>query len=290
MIPPSDRIRLGDVEIVRLLDGTFRVDGGAMFGVVPRTLWARMAAPDAENRITLALNCYLVRTPEAVVLLDTGVGPDVDRRRADFYAFERRPGLLPLLAEIGLGPGDIDVVVNSHLHFDHCGGDTMRKADGSWTPAFPTARYIVQRGEWEQALHPVERDKPSYWPLRLKALAGSGRLALIDGDQPVAAGVDAVLVAGHTAHHQGVKVSAGGSTFFFLADAVPTAAHVGLDSIMSYDLYPVDTFNTKKALLARAEAEGWILGFSHELATPFGRLRRVGRRLGVVPAAGPENN
>jgi glyoxylase-like metal-dependent hydrolase (beta-lactamase superfamily II) len=285
MTPPPDRIMIGDIEIVRLLDGTFRVDGGAMFGVVPRTLWAAKAAPDRENRITLALNCYLVRTPGANVLLDTGVGPDVGRRYVDFYSFDRRPGLLAALAELGLGPESIDVVVNSHLHFDHCGGNTARQADGTWAAAFPRARYVVQRGEWGQALHPVERDRPSYMPARLRPLADTGRLVLLDGAGPIAPGLEAVLVGGHTAHHQGVKVASGGRTFFYAADAVPTAAHVDLDYIMSFDLYPADTFEAKKALLARAEAEDWILGFSHDLGIPFGSLRRAGKRLDVVPAA-----
>jgi glyoxylase-like metal-dependent hydrolase (beta-lactamase superfamily II) len=290
MIAPSERIRIGAIEIIRLLDGTIRVDGGAMFGVVPRTLWAAKAHPDRENRIKLALNCYLVRTPDATVLLDTGVGAGIGRRYADFYSYEPCPGLLPALAELGLGPDAIDVVVNSHLHFDHCGGNTVQTAGGTWVPSFSRARYVVQRGEWEQALTPVERDRPSYKPARLKPLAENGQLTLVEGDVAVADGVEAVVVAGHTAHHQGVKVTAGGQTFFYLADAVPTAAHVGLDYIMSYDLYPVDTFNAKKALLARAEAEDWVLGFSHDLAMPFARLRRAGKRLDVVPAAGLENN
>lgn len=290
MIAASDRIRFGDVEIVRLLDGTFRVDGGAMFGVVPRTLWARRAAPDAENRITLALNCYLVRTPAATVLLDTGIGPDVSRRHADFYSVERGPGLFGRLADLGLAPADIDVVVNSHLHFDHCGGNTVRTLEGEWIPAFPKARYVVQKGEWEQALHPVERDRPSYIPARLKPLAGSDRLVLLEGDGPVAPGVEAVLVAGHTARHMGVKVTSAGKTFFYLADAVPTAAHIDLPYIMSYDLYPVATFDNKKALLERAVAEGWILGFSHELRDPFGSLCRSGRTVVFVPSSEPEND
>jgi glyoxylase-like metal-dependent hydrolase (beta-lactamase superfamily II) len=289
MTPPSDRIMIGDIEVVRLLDGTFRVDGGAMFGVVPRALWAAKAAPDAGNRIALALNCYLIRTPEATVLADTGVGPDVARRHVDFYSFERRPGLLPALAEIGVRPSDIDIVVNSHLHFDHCGGNTVRAADGTWAPAFPRARYAVQRGEWDQALHPVDRDKPSYLPARLRGLADGDRLRLLDGDGPLAPGVEAVLVGGHTAFHQGVKAVSGGRTFFYLADAVPTTAHIGLDSIMSYDLYPVDTYANKKALLERAAEEGWVLGFSHDLRTPFATLRRSGKRLEAVPAAGAEN-
>ena len=290
MIPESDRIVIGDFEIIRLRDGTFQVDGGAMFGVVPRTLWASKAAPDRENRVTLALNCYLVRTPEATLLLDTGVGPDVGRRHVDFYSFDRRPGLFESLAELGLGPEDIDIVVNSHLHFDHCGGNTLKQADGTWAPAFPRARYVVQRGEWERALKPVERDRPGYMPARIESLAESGLLVLMDGDGPIAPGVDAVLVAGHTAFHQGVRVTSAGRTFFYAADAVPTAAHVDLDTIMSFDLYPVETFDAKKALLARAEAEGWVLGFSHDLQIPFGRLKRRGKRLDVVPAEAAEND
>lgn len=289
MIAPSDRITIGDVEIVRLLDGTFRLDGGAMFGVVPRTLWSKRATPDAENRITLGLNCYLVRTPEATLVLDTGIGPDVDRRHAEFYSVEREPGLIGALAEMGLGPADVDLVVNSHLHFDHCGGNTIRTADGTWAPGFPNARYVVQRGEWEQALHPVDRDKPSYAPARLKALADGDRLSLVEGDAPLAKGVEAVVVAGHTAHHQGVRVTSGGRTFFYLADAVPTAAHIDLPYIMSYDLYPVDTYNAKKALLPRAEAEGWIVAFAHDLRYPFGTLRRAGEKIEFVPMGGPEN-
>jgi glyoxylase-like metal-dependent hydrolase (beta-lactamase superfamily II) len=286
MKPTCDRLEIGDIEVVRLLDGTFRVDGGAMFGVVPRTLWAHRAVPDAENRITLALNCFLIRTPGTTLLVDTGVGPDVDRRHADFYSIERRPGLFGRLAGMGIEPSEIGIVFNSHLHFDHCGGNTVRTDDGRWAPAFPKARYVVQRGEWEQALHPVERDKPSYIPARLKPLAGPGILSLADGDVPVAPGVEAVLIPGHTAFHQGLKVSSGGKTFFYLGDAVPTAAHIDLPYIMSYDLYPVDTFNNKKAILSRAADEGWILAFSHDLSHPFGTLRRSGRRIDFVPAAG----
>jgi glyoxylase-like metal-dependent hydrolase (beta-lactamase superfamily II) len=283
-----ERLRFGGTEIVRLLDGTIRVDGGAMFGVVPRSLWAARAKPDRENRVTLALNCYLVRTPAATLLLDTGVGPDIARRYADFYSYERGPGLVADLAALGLAPEKIDIVVNSHLHFDHCGGNTVKAADGTWAPAFPRARYVVQRGEWAQALDPVERDRPSYRPERLRILAEAGRLDLVDGPAVIAEGVEVLPVAGHTAHHQGVKITSGGRTFFYLADTVPTAVHIDLDSIMSYDLYPVETFAAKKDLLARAEAGGWVLGFSHEQALPFATLSRSGKRLEAVAPAGLE--
>lgn len=290
MIPPADRRSFGEIEVIRLLDGTFKVDGGAMFGVVPRALWASKAAPDRENRITLALNCYLVRTSGLNVLLDTGVGPAAGRRIVDFYSIDRRPGLLGALADLDLGAGDIDLVVNSHLHFDHCGGNTARRADGAWAPTFPRARYVVRRGEWDQALDPVERDRPSYRPAALKPLAGIGRLDLLEGDGTVAPGIEAVLVAGHTAFHQGVKVSSGGRTFFYAGDAVPTSAHVDLDSIMSFDLYPAATFEAKRSLLDRAEAEGWVLGFSHDLRVPFGALARRGRRIDARPVGASKND
>jgi len=282
-----ERITVGEFEVLRLLDGTFLVDGGAMFGVVPRTLWERRAAPDRENRIALALSCYLVRGPGMTVLVETGVGPDVDRRYADFYGIRREPGLFRLLEEVGIRPADVDVVVNSHLHFDHCGGNTIRAGKKGWAPAFPRARYVVQRGEWERALRPVERDKPSYLPVRLRALETSGALNLLEGDGAVCPGVEAVLLPGHTAFHQGVKVSSGGRTFFYFGDTVPTAAHIDLPYIMSYDLFPVETLENKKRLYARALAEGWTVGFSHDLGHAFGALRGSVRRPEFVPAAPP---
>jgi glyoxylase-like metal-dependent hydrolase (beta-lactamase superfamily II) len=280
---PIERTSIGDFEIIRVADGTFLVDGGAMFGVVPRTLWEKRACPDGENRIPLALNCYLIKGPGTTILVETGVGPDIERRHADLYAFKREPGLCLLLEELGVRPEDVDIVFNSHLHFDHCGGNTLRKTDAEWAPAFPRARYVVQRGEWEQALHPVERDRPSYIPGRLGALERSGALTLLDGDAALCAGVEAVLIPGHTAFHQGLKISSGGRTFFYFGDTVPTAAHIDLPYIMSYDLFPVETYNNKKKLYQRALAEGWTIGFSHDVRHAFGSLRLSGRRFEFVP-------
>jgi glyoxylase-like metal-dependent hydrolase (beta-lactamase superfamily II) len=269
-----NRLELGDFEILRLLDGTFLVDGGAMFGVVPKTLWEKRAAPDRENRIALALNCYLIRGRGATILVETGVGPDANRRYLDFYSVRREPGLLPVLAEAGISPADVDIVFNSHLHFDHCGGNTARAGEKEWRPTFPEASYVVQRGEWEQALHPVEKDKPSYVPDRLRPLEEAGRLRLVDGDAPVADGVEAVLVPGHTACHQGLKVTSDARTFFYFGDAVPTSAHVDLPYIMSYDLYPVETYDHKKALYQEAVAANWLVAFSHDLRHAFGAVRQ----------------
>jgi glyoxylase-like metal-dependent hydrolase (beta-lactamase superfamily II) len=282
----SERLNIGDFEITRLMDGTFLVDGGAMFGVVPKTLWEQRLAPDRENRIMLALNCYLVRGRGATILVETGVGPDVGRRYADFYSVRREPGLSRVLEEAGVSPSEVDVVFNSHLHFDHCGGDTVRAGESGWKAAFPRARYVVQRGEWEQALHPVEKDRPSYLPDRLMTLEENRRLDLIEGHAPVRDGVEAVLIPGHTAFHQGLKVTSGGRTFFYFGDAVPTSAHVDLPYIMSYDLYPVETFNNKKKLYEQAVAENWVVAFSHDLGRAFGTIRQSGRKHEFEPLSG----
>ena len=256
--------------------GRIRVDGGAMFGVVPRPRWSRLCPPDAENRVPLALNCYLVRTPDALVLVDTGAGTLLDARYLNYYRFEGDPGLAKPLAWLGVQPGDIDLVFNSHLHFDHCGGNVLRDDSGTVVPAFPNARYIVRKGEWESAMRPVARDRTSYFPARLRPLEEAGRLTLLEGDGEIAPGVEAVLVPGHTAFHQCLKASGGGEAFFFAGDLVPTAAHIGLDAIMSYDLFPAETLDNKKRTYARAIREGWVLGFGHDPDRFFGMVRKRG--------------
>jgi glyoxylase-like metal-dependent hydrolase (beta-lactamase superfamily II) len=283
MIPSGENVKIGEFEIIRLVDGTFLVDGGAMFGVVPRTLWEKRVAPDRENRIALALSCYLIKGPGSTVLVETGVGSDVERRYVDFYSFRREAGLFGLLQKIGIRTQDVDVVVNSHLHFDHCGGNTVRAGEKEWQAAFPRARYAVQRGEWEQALHPVERDRPSYIPARLKSLEKSGVLDLLEGDAVIRDGVEAVLIPGHTAFHQGLKVTSRGRTFFYFGDTVPTSAHIDLPYIMSYDLFPVETFNNKKKLYEQAVAEDWVVAFSHDVRQAFGTMRKAGRRYEFIP-------
>ncbi len=272
----SETRTFGRIKVTGFSAGEIRVDGGAMFGVVPRTVWARLSPPDAENRVPLALNCYLVRTPDVLILADTGIGTLLGRRVRDHYGFRGDPGLEAPLAALGCRTSDIDVVFNSHLHFDHCGGNVMKDPSGAVVPAFPEARYIVRKGEWANALDPVARDKPSYFPGRLRPLEDSGRLSLIEADGPVAEGVEAVLVPGHTAFHQCLKVTDGGATFFFAADLVPTSAHLGLDAIMSYDLFPAETLDNKRKIFARASAGDWVLGFGHDPLQFFGRIERTG--------------
>lgn len=270
----TEKLRLGDFAIYGLRDGYFHLDGGAMFGVVPKTLWEKKCQPDSKNRIKLALNSILVRTPEAIVLVETGIGSKVDQKFADIYCIEVRPGLLSALERAGFRAEDVDFVINTHLHFDHCGGNTYRNERGEVVPTFPRARYIVQRGEWESALHPNEREKTSYLAENFLPLEKYGLLDLIDGSKEVTPGVEAMVLPGHTARHQGVKVHSRGQTLFFLGDLVPTSAHIGLSYIMSYDLFPLDTLETRQKLYEQAIVEKWILAFVHDPVHYFGRVRK----------------
>jgi glyoxylase-like metal-dependent hydrolase (beta-lactamase superfamily II) len=268
----------GRIEVTGFAAGEIRVDGGAMFGVVPRSVWAAQSPPDAENRVRLALNCFLVRTPKALILADTGIGSFLGRRYLEHYGFSGDSGLEAPLAALGCRPEDIDVVFNTHLHFDHCGGDVAKSPSGAVVPAFPGARYAVRKGEWESAFHPIARDKASYFPERLKPLEASGRLDLLEADGEIAEGVEAVLVPGHTAFHQCLKVTDGGATFFFAGDLVPTSAHVGLEAIMSFDLFPAETLDNKRTIFARALAGDWVLGYAHDPLRFVGKLACAGRR------------
>jgi glyoxylase-like metal-dependent hydrolase (beta-lactamase superfamily II) len=264
-------MKIGDFEVRMLSDGYQRLDGGAMFGVVPKVLWEKRFPADERNRILLALNCLLIRTPTHTVLVDTGIGGKEDEKFRDIYGVERGGGLEASFARAGLKFEDVDFVINSHLHFDHAGGNTKRE-NGRVIPAFPRAVYVSQREEWQGALEAHERNKASYLPDNYMPLHEAGRMRLLDGEAEVVSGISVVPTPGHSRMHQGVKASSGGQTVFFLADIVPTTAHVPLPWIMSYDLYPEQTLATRKEIYARALGEDWIVAFDHDPKVPFGRL------------------
>lgn len=273
-----DRISLGQFEIYGLRDGFFFLDGGAMFGVVPKTLWEKKFPADEKNRIKLALNSILIKTAKELILVETGIGGDLDPKFYDYYSVERKPGLMLSLEKLGYKAEDIDLVVNTHLHFDHCGGNTSKNEKGEDAPTFPKARYIIQKGEWEDALHPSERDKASYLEQNFLPLEKYGLLQLVDGNKKISEGVEVIVVPGHTAHHQCLKVSNGGKVFFFLGDLVPTSAHVGLSYIMSYDLSPQQTLENKREYFEQAIEEDWILGFNHDPEHFFGKVKKVNNK------------
>jgi glyoxylase-like metal-dependent hydrolase (beta-lactamase superfamily II) len=273
-----DRISLGQFEIYGLRDGFFFLDGGAMFGVVPKTLWEKKFPADEKNRIKLALNSILIKTAKELILVETGIGGDLDPKFYDYYSVERKPGLVLSFEKLGYKAEDIDLVVNTHLHFDHCGGNTSKNEKGEDVPTFPKARYIIQKGEWEDALHPSERDKASYLEQNFLPLEKYGLLQLVDGNKEISEGVEVIVVPGHTSRHQCLKVSTGGKVFFFLGDLVPTSAHVGLSYIMSYDLSPQQTLENKREYFEQAIEEDWILGFNHDPEHFFGKVKKVNNK------------
>jgi glyoxylase-like metal-dependent hydrolase (beta-lactamase superfamily II) len=270
-------LALGDIHVDVLSDGTFALDGGAMFGVVPRVLWEKTDPPDEKNRITLGLNVALVQTAGRRVLVDAGMGDKWSEKEVRMYRIDRSRSLLGGLREHGLRPEDVDVVVNTHLHCDHAGGNTVWR-DGRAVPAFPNARYVVQRGEWEDAQSAHERNRASYIEANYRPLEESGQLDLVEGEAEVAPGVRVVPVGGHTTHHQMVVVQGGGQALVVPTDLLPTASHLPLAFVMGYDLFPVATLEAKRRLLRRVVDEGWWVVFYHDARTPLARVGEDGGR------------
>jgi glyoxylase-like metal-dependent hydrolase (beta-lactamase superfamily II) len=278
-----DRLQLGKFKVWGLRDGDFYLDGGAMFGVVPKTLWEKKCPADAANRIRLSLNSILIKTPRALILVETGIGTKTDQKFSSIYCIQTKPGLVTSLSREGFRPEDVDFVINTHLHFDHCGGNTVRNDQGAVVPAYPRARYIIQKGEWEAAVNPNEREKSSYLAENFLPLRDYGLLELVDGDTTIAEGIEVVLAPGHTARHQSVKVQSQGKTLFYCGDMVPTASHIGLSYIMSYDLYPLDTLESRKKFYEQAIREDWILAFVHDPEHYFGKVKKTGKKYEFEP-------
>ena len=272
-------MRLGKFSIHSCMDGLFRLDGGAMFGIVPRVLWGRTDPPDDKNRILLALRSLLIKTGEANILVDTGIGDKGDQKFRDIYMIDRNPPLKGALASHGLKPQDVDIVINTHLHLDHAGGNTCVGNDGSIVPAFPRARYVIQKGEWEDATNPNERTRGSYIANDFLPLEGLGVVDFVDGNEvEIIKGVSVIVAGGHTAFHQCVKVESKGEVALFLADLVPTASHLPLPYIMAYDLVPQDTLRAKKSLLKQVVEEDWLVIFQHDPRVEAGYLRQEGNK------------
>ena len=276
-------IRLGDIDIVTVSDGFFYLDGGAMFGVVPKTFWQTKAPPDERNRIRMAMRCILLRGARTM-LIDAGCGDKMTARQADIYRFERDFHLSHALAAAGAAPESIDIVLATHLHFDHAGGFTERAADGAVRPRFPRAQYVVRRGEFEDAMNPNERTKGSYFFENYKPLADHNVLQLVDEDATIMPGVRVRRTGGHTMHHQVVLIESAGKTAVFAADLLPTAAHLPEVWIMGYDLFPLDTLNFKRAFLREAIEREYLILFEHDPNIAAGYIREKNGKRYVEPA------
>jgi glyoxylase-like metal-dependent hydrolase (beta-lactamase superfamily II) len=293
-MPLVRSLDLGDMRVHAIEAGLQRLDGGAMFGVVPKPLWERRIPPDERNRITLGLRCLLVETKDELVLIETGLGNKSDEKFVQIYGVETAPPegasgadrLQAAIHRLGFSRDDVGIVINTHLHFDHAGGNTYRADDGEIRVTFPKARYFVQRGEWEFAHRLNERTRASHLPYDYDPVFEAGRFELLGGPGDVLPGISVTLTPGHTPHHQSVILASGGQKACYMADVVPTMAHLPLPSIMGYDLEPLVTLESKRALLARAAAEEWLLVSVHDAVYPWGRIRFDGRSVEFEPEAG----
>jgi len=280
-------MQLGDYRVEIVQDTEFRLDGGAMFGVVPRKLWAREHPPDDENRIRMNMNCVFIDTGAEKILIETGIGDKWTTKQQSMYGIDRvRPLSETLFARTGVKADEITIVINTHLHFDHAGGNTKLDAEDNLVASFPNARYFVSRAELEHADHPTERDRASYLPENWRPLVESGQLEAKDSDYEVAPGLTMETIAGHNRSMQCWRLEQDRKTMFGFADLVPMRAHVRLPWIMGYDLYPVETLDAKKRLIPQAARENWICMFYHDPDEPLCRLQQHEKEFSPIPYRG----
>jgi methylmalonyl-CoA epimerase len=278
------RYSLGDIELISVSDGFIGLDGGSMFGSVPKPLWEKKAPADDRNRITMAMRPLIVRGARTMII-DAGLGDKENAKFHDIYRVERDRHLDHALADAGVSVEDIEIVLASHLHFDHAGGFTVRDASGRLRPRFPRAQYIARRGEWEDATHPHERNRASYLLDNYVPLADAGVLQLVDDDRTIMPGVRVRRTGGHTMHHQMVVIESRGKTAAFVADLIPMTAHVPNAWIMGYDLYPMDTLAAKKQFVQEAIDKDILVFFEHDPIVAAGYLREENGKRVVIPAA-----
>jgi len=263
---------LGDFELSIFSDGTYPLDGGALFGVIPKIMWSRRVSSDDKNYVTVGLNSLLIRTGQQTVLVETGMGSKLSERMIKFYGQPAQ--LLKNLAAGGIAPEDIDIVINSHLHFDHCGWNTVRDASGKVVPTFPRAKYFAPQGEWEYGQHPSERDTISYIPDNYEPLIKSGQMTLLKGGEEIVPGISVQTFPGHTASMQAVVIRSQGETACYISDLIPTTAHIDISWGMAFDLYPLQTIESRKEYYAQSVTEKWLTVFTHDPLTPWAYVEK----------------
>jgi glyoxylase-like metal-dependent hydrolase (beta-lactamase superfamily II) len=282
------QLTLGDFELSVFSDGTYPLDGGAFFGVVPKVMWSRKVTADERNYVTTGLNSLIIRmdgprTGKLTVLVETGMGNKLSDRMIKFYGQPAQ--LLDNLAAGGIAPDDVDIVINSHLHFDHCGWNTIRDKSGKIVPTFPRAKYYAPEGEWQYARHPSERDAISFISENYDPLVESGQMTLLKGGEEIVPGISVQTFPGHTAHMQAVIIRSQGRTACYISDLIPTIAHIDITWGMSFDLYPLQTIASKKLYYAQSIPEKWLTVFTHDAKTPWAYVEKDGAGKMVARAA-----
>ena len=265
------RTTIGDFELTIFSDGKYLLDGGAFFGVVPKVMWAKKVNVDDRNRVLTGLNSLLVRTGDRNILIETGIGNKLSERMIRFYG--QPAELLDNMSAGGISPDDIDLVINTHLHFDHCGWNTIRTNDRI-VPTFPKAKYYVQEGEWQHACRQFERDRISYITDNYDPLINTGQMELLRGDREIIPGISVRVFRGHTAHMQAVIIAGSGRKVCYISDLIPTRAHIDLTWGMSFDLFPIDTIESKKKYYAESIPEKWLTVFTHDPELPWAYVER----------------
>ena len=280
--PLVERRRIGDFTVHAIQAGGQKLDGGAMFGVVPKPLWEKRIPADERNRIQLGMRCLLIEHPSGLVLVDTGAGNKEDDKFKNIYGLENDgidggTMLEDGLKQIGVAPTDIALVINTHLHFDHAGGNTRTAGDGSLEVSFPNATYIIKRGEFEYATHTNERTAASYFERNYVPLAEADKIEFVSREKEIVKGIKVIPTPGHTPFHQSILIESAGERAFYLGDLAPTNAHLPLPWIMGYDVEPLVTLETKRRILKQALDENWLLIFEHDAAVAWGRLEHDGK-------------
>jgi glyoxylase-like metal-dependent hydrolase (beta-lactamase superfamily II) len=257
---------LGDFELTAISDGSYVADGGAFFGVVPKSLWQRKVQADERNLITVSCNSLLVRTGDRTVLIETGIGNKLSDKFKNIYQTQEK--LLDNLHEVGAAPEDIDIVINSHLHFDHCGWNTVYK-NGLAVPTFPKAKYYAPEGEWKHGSLQLERDRVSYISDNYDPLIRTGQMELLKGDSQIVPGISTAVYPGHTRNMMAVFVQSGGKTACYISDLIPTSWHLDVTWVMAYDLFPLEVIESRKRYYSRAIPGQWLTVFTHDPEIPW---------------------
>ncbi len=274
-------MKFGKLEIFSVTENSFKIDGGAMFGVVPKVIWEKLTPPDNKNRVKLDLNLLLIKSENENILIDAGMGDALSEKQKKIYGIQKPSDLERKLSELRLTPEDIDLVILTHLHSDHAGGVVKLDESARKTPRFPNARHVVQIKEWDDAMSPDERTSATYFTENLTLLEESNLLELVDGEDEVANGIRVTNTGGHTPGHQAVLIQDQGNKILWPGDIIPSTFHLRIPYIASVDLFPRETMALKRRFLDMCTDDGWLLAFDHDLNIRLGKLEKSGIEIKV---------